>query len=52
MTMKEKLMRFLRNPRFRYGSISTAILCVFLAALVALNMLMLSLEKKNGWRVD
>lgn len=44
--------RILRDPRFRYGSLSTAILCVFLAALIALNMLMASLEKKNGWRVD
>ena len=50
--MKNKLMRFLRNPRVRYGSVSTAMLCIFLAALVALNMLTLSLEKKNGWRVD
>ena len=43
---------FWRKPRFRYGSLSTAALCIFLAALVGLNMVMTSLEKKNGWRVD
>ena len=43
---------FWKNPRFRYGSLSTATLCIFLAALVALNVAVTSLEKKQGWRVD
>ena len=43
---------FWRNPRWRYGSFSTLLLCVALAALVALNMAFTDLEKKNGWRAD
>lgn len=49
---KDRKPRFWQNPRFRYGSMSTLILCVLLAAMVMLNMLMSTLEKKNGWRVD
>lgn len=48
----KKIAAFLKNPRFRYGSLSTLILCVLLAALVGANFLFGSLEKKNGWRVD
>lgn len=47
-----KKLSFLKNPRFRYGSLSTAILCVLLAVLVGVNFLFGTLEKKNGWRVD
>lgn len=47
-----KKMSFLKNPRFRYGSLSTAILCVLLALLIGVNFLFGTLEKKNGWRVD
>lgn len=43
---------FYRNPRFRYGSLSTALICLGLAALVALNLAVDSLEKKHGWRAD
>ena len=47
-----KKMPFWRNPRLRYGGFSTLLLCVALAALVALNMAFADLEKKNGWRAD
>lgn len=47
-----KKLSFLKNPRFRYGSLSTAILCVLLALLIGVNFLFGTLEKKNGWRVD
>lgn len=43
---------FWKNARFHAGSLSTALLCIALAVLVALNLLMTSLEKKHGWRVD
>ena len=43
---------FWKNPRWRYGSFSTLLLCVALAALIALNMAFTDLEKKNGWRAD
>lgn len=47
-----KKLNFLKNPRFRYGSLSTLILCVLLAVLIGVNFLFGTLEKKNGWRVD
>ena len=50
--MKKLNLRFWQNPRFRYGSFSTLLLCISLAVLFALNGLLSSLEKKNGWRVD
>ena len=50
--MMKKHLAFLKNPRFRYGSVSTLILCVALAVLIAANFVFGSLEKKNGWRVD
>ena len=50
--MKKLHLHFLRDPKFRYGSLSTALLCVAIAALVALNGLFTTLEKKYGWRVD
>lgn len=43
---------FWQNPRFRYGSVSTLILCIFLAALVAFSLTLDRLEKKHGWRGD
>lgn len=43
---------FWRQPRFRYGSVSTLILCLCVAALTALVYLCDTLEEKNGWRVD
>lgn len=54
MTMKKNTNRLplWKNPRIRYGSVSTAIVCLMLAALVGMNMVMDTLEKKNGWRVD
>ena len=45
-------IKFWQNPRFRYGSMSTLLLCTALAILVALNALFTTLEKKNGWRLD
>ena len=51
-TMKKPIFAFLRNPRFRYGSLSTLLLCLCLAVLVALNGLFTALEKRYGWRVD
>ncbi len=50
--MKKLDLSFLRNPRFRYGSLSTVLLCLFLAVLVGLNGLFTALEKRYGWRVD
>lgn len=50
--MKKISFAFLRDPKFRYGSLSTALLCVALALLVALSALFTALEKKYGWRVD
>ena len=52
MTMKKLNLAFLRDPKFRYGSLSTALLCVAIAALIALSGLFTALEKKYGWRVD
>ena len=52
MTMKKLNLAFLRSPRFRYGSLSTALLCVAIALLFALNDLFTALEKQHGWRVD
>lgn len=45
-------LRFWRNPHFRYGGLSTLLLCAALAILVALNVLFSLLEDRNGWRVD
>lgn len=50
--MKKISFAFLRSPKFRYGSLSTALLCVAIALLVAFNSLFTALEKKYGWRVD
>ncbi len=50
--MKKLKLTFLRSSKFRYGSLSTALLCVAIAALVALNSLFTAMEKKYGWRVD
>nr|MBR4279700.1 Gldg family protein [Clostridia bacterium] len=50
--MKKLNFAFLSSPKFRYGSLSTALLCVGLALLIALNGLFTALEKKHGWRVD
>lgn len=44
--------RLWQNPRLRYGGLSTALVCLFLAALVVLNMATTTLEKQQGWRVD
>jgi len=50
--MKKLNLAFLRSPKFRYGSLSTALLCVAIALLIALNGVFTSLEKRFGWRVD
>ena len=50
--MKKPSFAFLRSPKFRYGFLSTALLCVAIAALVALNGLFTTLERKYGWRID
>lgn len=48
----KKHLPFLRNPRFRYGSLSTVLLCLALAALIAVNLMVNALEKQQGWRAD
>ena len=50
--MKKSKLTFWRNPRFRYGGMSTLLLCTALAVLVALNALFTALEERNGWRID
>lgn len=50
--MKKLNFAFLHDPKFRYGSLSTALLCVAIALLIALNGLFTALEKRYGWRVD
>lgn len=51
--MKTKLdLRFWRNPRLRYGGLSTLLLVLGLTVLIALNALFTALEDRNGWRVD
>lgn len=50
--MKKLNFRFWRNPRWRYGSLSTLLLCLGLAALLALNGLFTALENRYMWRVD
>lgn len=52
MEKKHGRAPFWRNPRLRYGSLSTLILCVALAALVVLNLLLTNLEQKHSWRAD
>lgn len=52
MTMKKLKLSFLRDAKFRYGSLSMALLCVGIAVLMALNGLFTMLEKRYGWRVD
>lgn len=49
---RKSRLGFWKEPRFRYGSLSTLLLCLMLAVLLGLNALTASLEKKNGWRVD
>ena len=43
---------FWKNPRLRYGGVSTLILCVLLLALCAASLVFDTLERQNGWRVD
>ena len=50
--MKKIDLRFWRNPRLRYGSISTLLLCLALAVLIALNALFATLENRYGWQLD
>ena len=52
MKKKRDRMPFWRSPRLRYGSLSTLILCVALAALILLNVAFTRLETKHGWRAD
>ena len=52
MKMKKIDLRFWQNPRLRYGSLSTLLLCAALAVLVALNGLFTALEDRYMWRVD
>lgn len=55
--MKKKQRRagrvpFWRQPRFRYGSMSTLLLCLCIAVLMAVVLLCDTLEEENGWRMD
>lgn len=43
---------FWRNPRLRYGSLSTLLLAAALAALLLLNVLVTTLETDRSWRMD
>ena len=43
----KKSLAFLKNPRFRYGSLSTLILCLLLAALVGVNFVFGALAKRT-----
>ena len=52
MSKRDGKPRFWQNPRLRYGGASTALVCLFLAGLIALNLATTTLEKKRGWRVD
>ena len=52
MMKKRPSVPFWRNPRVRYGSLSTLLVCLVLAALILLNLAMTTLEKKHGWRMD
>jgi len=48
--MKKIIRKLLHLLRIR--GLSVALICLFLAALVGLNTLFTTLEKKNAWRVD
>ncbi len=54
--MKRKKQRaslpFYRSPRFRYGALSTALVCACLAALLVCNLVLDTAEKRGGWRRD
>ena len=50
--MKKIDLRFWRNPRLRYGGMSTLLLCLALAVLIALNALFATLENRYGWQLD
>ena len=39
---------FWRQPRFRYGSMSTLLLCLCIAVLMAVVLLCDTLEEENG----
>ena len=41
-----------RTGKLKYGTVSALMLALVLAALVALNVGVQALEKKNGWRID
>lgn len=47
-----RLRDWLRQPRIRYGAISTALLCLFLVMLVLINVWLTDFEKRKGLRVD
>lgn len=42
----------LRRPEWRHGGRSLALLCLFLAACVLLNLAVQALEDEYGWRID
>ena len=46
------LRELLHSPRFRYGSLSTLLLCLALALILGLNLIFSTLEEKNAWRLD
>lgn len=45
-------LRFYQQPRFRYGTLSTVLLCITLAVLILVCMVADRLEEKYGWRGD
>ncbi len=50
--MKEKRKTAGIRKRLRYGSGSTALLILLIVSLLAINITVTTLEKKNGWRAD
>ena len=41
-----------RTGKWKYGSVSSLMIAMVLAALIALNIGVYALEKKKGWRID
>ena len=50
--MKEKLIRFLRKPKWRFGAYSALVMSILIAIGILLNIGVASLETTYGWRQD
>lgn len=51
LSVKEKKQKT-EHRKWKYGGISSLILCLFLCLLVVINIAATVLERQNGWRVD